>query len=66
MKSKQSQGRRLIALLMNRYLTYAEMQRLGISTAPHRRVAECLAPNEELVKVKRGGLVAWHVVRKKA
>ncbi len=65
-KSPHSQGRRIIALLKNRYMTYAEMQRLGISTSPHRRVAECLQPNERLVKVKRGDLVAWHVVSKKA
>jgi hypothetical protein len=62
---KQTQGRRLIALLKNRYMTAGEMLRTGISVCPWKRVAECLQPNERLVKVKRGDLVAWHVVRTK-
>ncbi len=62
---KQSQGRRLIALLKNRYMTTGEMLRTGISVCPWKRVAECLAPDERLIKTKRSGLIAWHVVRVK-
>ena len=60
---KQSQGRRLVALLKNRYMTYGEMLRTGISVCPWKRVKESLAPDEELVKKDRSGLTAWHVVR---
>jgi hypothetical protein len=58
---KQSQGRRIIAALTVRPHTYGDMLRLGVSTAPWRRVQECLAANERIIKVKRGDLIAWRV-----
>lgn len=62
---KQTQGRRLIALLKNRYMTYGEMLRTGISLCPWKRVEECLADDERIIKAQRSGLTAWHVVKVK-
>lgn len=60
---KQTQGRRLIALLKRRAMTYGDMQATGISTSPQKRVAECLADSEQLIKAVNGaGLVTWRVV----
>lgn len=62
MKPSPSQGRRLIALLKRKPMTYGDMQRTGISTCPHKRVAECLAPHELLLKSTNArGLVVWRV-----
>lgn len=62
MKPTPSQGRRLIALLKRKPMTYGEMHRTGISTCPHKRVAECLAPHELLVKATNAqGLVVLRV-----
>lgn len=62
-----TQGRILIGHLKRRSHTYLEMQLLGISTSPQKRVIECLLPNEQVVKAKRhmGGsiyLTTWRVV----
>jgi hypothetical protein len=62
MKQPEPQGRRLIALLKRRAHSYLEMNLLGISVSPHRRVVECLAPHEKLVKGKRDGRTVWRVV----
>lgn len=50
---KQTQGRRLIALLKRRQYTCLELQMTGISTAWWKRVAETLKPHEVLNK-RRG------------
>ena len=57
-----TQGRRLIEHLKRRPMTYGEMQRLGISTSPQKRVAESLYSDEIIVKTKGyDGLVRWKV-----
>jgi hypothetical protein len=62
-----SQGRRIIQALKRRPLTYMEMQSLGISTSPQKRVVESIHDDERLVKGERsvGGrvLVTWYVVK---
>ena len=63
MKPCPSQGRRLIALLKRRGMTYMEMLSLGISTSPWKRVKEQLGPCEVLQKYTNArGLVVWRVV----
>ena len=60
---KTTQGRAIIAILKRRAMTYGDMQALGISTSPQKRVAETLLPTEQLIKAKNGaGLVTWRVV----
>ena len=61
MTDKHTQGRRIIEHLKRRPMTYMEMQMLGISTCPWRRVAECLAPDERLLKLRSNGRVRWKV-----
>lgn len=64
MKPTPSQGRRLIALLMRKPMTYMEMLATGISTCPHKRVSEQLHDNETLIKTyNHRGLITWRVVR---
>jgi hypothetical protein len=62
-----TQGRLLIEAIRNRPMTYQEMLKVGISTAPWKRVAESLGPQERISKGVRvvGGrsLVTWRVVR---
>ena len=59
-----AQGRRLIAFLKRRPMTYLQMQQLGISTSPQKRVVECLLEGESIRKTKGAdGLVRWSVVR---
>lgn len=48
-----TQGRQLIAHLRKKPRTYLEMNLLGISTSPHKRVLEALKDDEVLVKGKR-------------
>ncbi len=63
MKPTPSQGRRLIALLKRKPMTYGEMHATGISTSPQKRVIEKLRQDEVLVKIKNArGLVMWRVV----
>ena len=63
MKACPSQGRRLIALLKRKAMSYREMYATGISLSPHKRVVEQLLPNEVLKKTKNArGLVVWRVV----
>ena len=57
-----SQGRRIIAELKRHPMTYGEMQRLGISTSPQKRVMECLAENERVLKSRVEGLIRWRVI----
>jgi hypothetical protein len=60
---KTAQGRRIIAVLKRRPMTYGQMQALGISTSPQKRVAETLREDEYIVKAKNGaGLLTWRVV----
>lgn len=63
---KQTQGRRIIAHLKRRAMTYGDMQRLGISTSPQKRVTESLAEDERIIKSRVGGLIRWRVVRVRA
>lgn len=59
-----TQGRRLIEHLKRRAMTYGEMQALGISTSPQKRVAESLYERESLVKTKgHDNLIRWRVRR---
>lgn len=59
-----TQGRRLIEHLKRRAMTYGEMQALGISTSPQKRVAESLYERELLVKTKgHDNLIRWRVRR---
>lgn len=59
-----TQGRRLIEHLKRRAMTYGEMQALGISTSPQKRVAECLYASERIIKTKgRDNLIRWRVRR---
>jgi hypothetical protein len=58
----KTQGRKLIEHLKRRPMTYGEMQMLGISTSPQKRVAESLYPNEQLVKTYgHDNLIRWRV-----
>ena len=56
------QGRRLISMLKRRAHTYLEMNLLGISVSPQKRVAECLRADEQIVKGRRDGRTTWRVV----
>jgi hypothetical protein len=57
-----TQGRRLIEHLKRRPFTYLEMQMLGISTSPQKRVAESLYEDERIIKTKgHDGLIRWKV-----
>jgi hypothetical protein len=59
---KQTQGRRLIALLKRRRYTGLELNLLAISVSWWRRVDECLQPGEVLLKAKgRDGLLRYRV-----
>ena len=62
MRSKHTQGRRLIALLKTRAMTYREMLQATESCSPHKRVVESLAEHEMVVKGKRGDWVTWRVI----
>ena len=62
MSCKSTQGRRLIQALKRRAYTYLEMNLLGISVSPQKRIAECLRDDEQLVKGRRDGLTTWRVV----
>lgn len=58
-----TQGRRVIAVLKRRPLTYMGMIALGISTSPWRRVTESLRTGEKVVKSKNSrDLTTWRVV----
>ena len=60
---KQSQGRRLIALLKRRSYTSMELLQTGISVCWWKRVAEGLAEHEQLYSVKgKDGLLRYRVV----
>ena len=62
MNCKQTQGRKLIALLKRRSMTTMDMLRTEISVSPWRRIAESLKPGETLVKAKnKRGLNVYRV-----
>lgn len=59
---KQSQGRRLIAMLKRRGMTTMQLLMTGISVSPWKRISECLDEGERLVKAKRDdGLTVYRV-----
>ena len=59
-----TQGRALIAHLKRRAMTYLEMNMLGISVSPHKRVMESLQDGEQLVKAPDAkGRTTWRVVK---
>jgi hypothetical protein len=68
----RTQAERLyIAMRMRPFgLTYAELQRLGVSTAPHKRIAEgvhYLKPGERIArKIGNDGLIRIYITRSKA
>ena len=51
----------MIEALKKRPYSYLEMQMLGISTSPQKRVMESLAEGEVLLKSRVNGLVRWRV-----
>lgn len=53
MTKDQTQGRRLIALLKRSGYSTLDLQMLGLSTCPWKRIVEQLKPNEQLLKTKR-------------
>lgn len=62
MSCKQTQGRRLIAMLKRRGMTTMDMLRTEISVSPWKRISESLQPNEKLVKAKnKRGLNVYRV-----
>lgn len=63
MKPCPTQGRRLIALLKRRGMTYREMLMASGSCSPWRRVAESLKPTEVIQKATNAqGWTVWRVV----
>ena len=57
-----TQGRRLIEHLKRRPFTYLEMQMLGISTSPQKRITEQLYERERIIKTKgHDGLIRWRI-----
>jgi hypothetical protein len=61
---KDTQGRRLIALLKRKGHTTMDLLQTGVSVAPWKRIAESLQPGERLVKKKNDrGLLVYRVVR---
>lgn len=64
MTKAKSQGRRLIAMLKRRWMTYSEMLDTRISLSPQKRVIETLdKEREQVIKKKTAtGLIAWRVI----
>jgi hypothetical protein len=60
---KISQGRRLIDLLKRRPMTTLEMLNTGISVCPWKRIRECLADDEQLVRFEYRKPVAYGVIK---
>jgi hypothetical protein len=59
----KTQGRRLIEVLKRKPMTYMEMNQLGISVSPQKRIVESLAADEEIVKsTDYDGHTTWRVV----
>lgn len=59
---KYTQGRRIIDELKRKPMTYLEMNMLGVSISPQRRVRECLRSDEEVVKGQdKHGRTTWRV-----
>lgn len=62
MSCKQTQGRRLIAMLKRRGMTTMDMLRTEISVSPWRRITESLKEDERLVKAKnKRGLNVYRI-----
>jgi hypothetical protein len=67
-KPTKTQAERLFVHLRRKAMTYGEMEALGISTCPWKRLEEgryLLREGEKLVRGKRGDLVTWRVVKAK-
>lgn len=61
---KETQGRRLIAMLKRRGMTTMDLLQTGISVAPWKRIAESLQEGERLLKKKDcRGLTVYRVGR---
>lgn len=58
---KQTQGRKLIAMLKRRGMTTMEMLQTGISTCPWKMVSECLS-EREMLKIGRRTLESGRTV----
>jgi hypothetical protein len=59
----KTQGRRLIEAIKRKPMTYLEMNMLGISVCPHKRIAESLLQDEQLLKgADYDGHTTWRVV----
>jgi hypothetical protein len=59
---KNTQGRRIIARLKRKPMTYLEMNMLGISVSPQKRVMESLRGGERVIKgVDKRGRTTWRV-----
>lgn len=64
-----TQGACIVARLLKRPHTYGQMLALGVSTCPHKRVAEYLRGHAGLALVKatgRDGLIRWSIRRVRA
>ena len=68
--NRATQGERLIQALRVQWMTYGDMQWLGISTSPQKRVIETLErhhPELELLKTRgEDGLIRWRVARRRS
>ena len=65
MTKPRTQGRRLIALLKRRRMTYMDMLMTQISVSPWKRIRESLKPGEQVLKrVDASGRTTWAVVAK--
>lgn len=59
-----TQGRALISHLKRRPHTYMEMLAHGLSISPWKRIKECLADNECIVKAQDAkGRTTWRVTK---
>jgi hypothetical protein len=59
-----TQGRRLIAMLKRRGMTYREMLQATESTSPWRRVVESLGADEEVkTTINAQGWTVWRVMK---
>lgn len=64
----KTQAERLFVHLRRKAHTYLEMEALGISSCPWRRILSSLhllREGEELVKGERNGLVTYRIVKAK-
>lgn len=65
----KTQGQKLLDACRKRWMTYGDLLWLGVSTCPHKRMAEAakhhLREGEQLVRrLNHRGLVVFRVLRK--